>query len=64
MEWGELRAMVCSWIAPGGPKARDRNPFVCFRDGGYFGRAFADGELATTRQLEEFCLFTPESLLA
>ncbi|MFI0402967.1 MAG: hypothetical protein ACH34U_08650, partial [Cyanobium sp.] len=64
LSWGELRALVCSWIAPGGPKARDRNPFVCFRDGGYFGRAFADDEAATTRQLEEFCLFTPESLLA
>jgi hypothetical protein len=64
LSWGELRAMVCSWIAPGGPKARDRNPFVCFRDGGYFGKAFADGDLATSRQLEEFCLYTPESLLA
>lgn len=64
LRWGELRALVGSWIAPGGPKARDRNPFVCFRDGGYFGRAFADEEQATTRHLEEFCLYTPESLLA
>lgn len=64
LSWGELRAMVCSWIAPGGPKARDRNPFVCFRDRGYCGRAFADDAMATTRQLEEFCLYTPESLLA
>jgi hypothetical protein len=62
--WGELRATVISWIAPGGPKARDRNPFVCFRDGGYFGRAFNDDELATSRQLEQFCLYTPDSLLA
>lgn len=44
--WGELRALVAGWIAPGGPKARDSNPFVCFRDGGYFGRAFAAAELA------------------
>ncbi|MFN9622141.1 MAG: hypothetical protein ACK587_04815, partial [Cyanobacteriota bacterium] len=64
VRWGDLRAQVCAWIAPGGPKARDRNPFVCFRDGGYFGKAFADGDLATTRHLEEFCLYTPESLLA
>jgi hypothetical protein len=49
LSWGELRAMVCSWIAPGGPKARDSNPFVCFRDGGYFGKAFADADLATSR---------------
>lgn len=28
MPWGELRALVCSWIAPCGPKARDRNPLV------------------------------------
>jgi hypothetical protein len=64
MTWGELRATVTSWIAPGGPKARDRNPFVCFRDGGYFGKAFADDERATTHQLEQFCLHTPASLLA
>jgi hypothetical protein len=62
--WGELRSMVEGWIAPGGPKARDRNPFVCFRDRGYFGRSFAADAMATTRQLEEFCLYTPESLLA
>jgi len=37
---------VGGWIAPGGPKARDRNPFVCFCYGGYFGRAFAADELA------------------
>ena len=61
---GRAASLVCGWIAPGGPKARDRNPFVCFRHGGYFCKAFADGELATTRQWEEFCLFTPESLLA
>ena len=62
--WGDLRALVVSWIAPGGPKARDRNPFVCFRDGGYFGRAFAADDLATTHQLEQYCLHTPASLLA
>jgi hypothetical protein len=62
--WGELRALVGGWIAPGGPKARDRNPFVCFRDGGYFGRAFAADELATSHQLEQYCLHTPASLLA
>jgi hypothetical protein len=64
LTWGDLRAQVMAWIAPGGPKARDRNPFMCFRDGGYFGRAFADEEVATTRQLVEFCLYTPDSLLA
>ncbi len=64
LPWGELRAQVCAWIAPGGPKARDRNPFLCFRDGGYFGKAFANDELASSRHLEQFCLYTPESLLA
>ena len=61
--WGELRTTVMAWIRPGGPKARDRNPFVCFRDGGYFGKAFTNDQVATTRQLEDFCLYTPKSLL-
>jgi hypothetical protein len=26
--WGEICAEVQAWIAPGGPKARDRNPFT------------------------------------
>lgn len=60
--WGEICAMVQSWIAPGGPKARDRNPFTCFRPNGYFGRSFDPNQIATTRQLEEFCLYTPASL--
>jgi hypothetical protein len=62
--WGELRATVQSWIAPGGPKARDRNPFACFGDGGYFAKTFDDDEVATTQNLEDFCLYTPASLLA
>lgn len=64
LTWEELRARVQGWIAPGGPKARDRNPFVCFRDGGYFGRAFDGEQLATTRHLEAYCLYTSASLLA
>ncbi len=64
LTWGELRARVQAWIASGGPKARDRNPFVCFRDGGYFGRAFDAEQLATTRHLEAYCVYTSASLLA
>lgn len=62
LSWGELCGLVQTWISPGGPKARDRNPFVCFRPNGYFGRTFAPDQIATTRQLEEFCLYTPASL--
>ena len=62
--WGELRALILADIAPGGPKARDRNPFVCFGDRGYFGRTFSDAEPARPLQLEEFCLYTPASLAA
>lgn len=62
--WGEIRELIKADIAPGGPKARDRNPFVCFRDRGYFGRTFADGEVAQPYQLEQFCLYTPDSLTA
>ena len=64
LTWGELRATVQGWIASGGPKARDRNPFVCFREGGYFGRAFTADQPATTRNLEHYCLHTPAWLLA
>ncbi|MCS5693899.1 hypothetical protein NZK33_18225 [Cyanobium sp. FGCU-6] len=64
LTWGELRATVQGWIAPGGPKARDRNPFVCFREGGYFGRAIEADQVATTRQLEDYCQYTSASLLA
>jgi hypothetical protein len=64
LTWGELRSTVQGWIAPGWPKARDRNPFVCFREGGYFGRAFPADQPATTRHLEDYCLHTPASLLA
>ncbi len=60
--WGEIRAVIKADIAPGGPKAKDRNPFACFSDQGYFGRAFADGQIATTLELEQFCLHTPASL--
>jgi len=34
LTWGEIRDAIKADIAPGGPKARDRNPFVCFRDKG------------------------------
>jgi hypothetical protein len=46
----------------GGAKAKDRNPFACFSDQGYFGRAFAEGQIATTLELDQFCLYTPASL--
>jgi hypothetical protein len=62
--WGELRATVQTWIAPGGLKARYRNPFACFRDGGYFAKVVDDEEVATTQNLEDFCLYTAASLLA
>jgi hypothetical protein len=35
--WGEIRSLIKADIAPGGPKAKDRNPFSCFTDRGYFG---------------------------
>lgn len=60
--WGEIRAAIKADIAPGGPKARDRNPFSCFSDRGYFGRHHADDEVALPEHLERFCLFTPASL--
>ncbi len=60
--WGEIRAAIKADIAPGGPKAKDRNPFACFSDRGYFGRAFADDQIASPAELERFCLHTPASL--
>jgi integrase len=62
--WGQIRALVLAAIAPGGPKAKDRSPFVCFREKGYFVRTFAASDPATTEQLEQFCLYTPASLIA
>ena len=60
--WGEIRALIKADIAPGGPKAKDRNIFSCFSDKGYFGRTFADSHFARTEDLELFCLHTPGSL--
>ena len=60
--WGEIRSLIKADIAPGGPKAKDRNPFSCFTDRGYFGRAFPDEAFARTEELERFCLHTPASL--
>lgn len=62
--WGEIRALITADIAPGGPKARDRNPFVCFRDKGFFGLMHANGQPALPEHLEIFCLHTPESIRA
>ncbi|MCP9917719.1 hypothetical protein [Cyanobium sp. ATX 6F1] len=64
LSWGEIRRVIKDDIAPGGPKARDRNPFSCFCDKGYFGVAFSDDQEARAEQLEQFCLYTPASLLA
>ena len=60
--WGEIRQLVLADIAPGGAKARDRNPFVCFRDAGYFGRSFEDGQVASVEDLETFARYTPGSI--
>lgn len=60
--WGEIRLLIKSDIAPGGPKAKDRNPFSCFTDRGYFGRTYPDEVFARTEDLERFCLHTPDSL--
>ncbi len=62
--WGEIRRLILADIAPGGPKARDRNPFVCFSNKGYFGRAFPDQQIARPEHLELFCLNTPASIEA
>jgi len=62
--WGEIRLLVLADIAPGGAKARDRNPFVCFRDAGHFGRSFDDAQVALVEDLETFALYTPGSIEA
>lgn len=46
LTWGEIRQAIQSDIAPGGPKGRDRNPFVCFRDKGFFGLMYGDSLVA------------------
>jgi hypothetical protein len=64
LTWGEIRGAIKADIAPGGPKARDRNPFVCFRDRGFFGVMFPDTLPAKPEHLEQFCLYTPDSIQA
>ncbi len=64
LTWGEIRQVIQADIAPGGPKARDRNPFVCFRDKGFFGVMYADSMPAQPEHLETFCLNTPASIQA
>lgn len=32
--WGQIRSLIKADIAPGGPKAKDRNPFARFSDQG------------------------------
>lgn len=62
--WGMIRKLVMSWIEPGGDKARDANPFKCWRPDAYFGRNFDRDEAATSAALREYCLHTTESLQA
>jgi hypothetical protein len=64
LTWGEIRQVIQADIAPGGPKARDRNPFVCFRDRGFFGVMYPDSEPALPEHLELFSLYTPASIQA
>ncbi len=64
LTWGEIRQSIQADIAPGGPKGRDRNPFVCFRDRGFFGLMYADSLVALPEHLEAFCLYTPDSIRA
>jgi hypothetical protein len=64
LTWGQIRQSIQADIAPGGPKARDRNPFVCFRDKGFFGVMYADSVPAEPEHLETFCLHTPASIQA
>ena len=60
--WGQIRSLIKADIAPGGPKAKDRNPFACFSDQGYFGRTYNDQTIALPDHLERYCLHTPASL--
>lgn len=62
--WGEIRALIKAVIAPGGPKARNRTPFNCFSDQGFFGCTYADDQVALPAQLETFCLHTSASVVA
>jgi len=62
--WGYIFGLVRSWIAPGGDKARDPNPFKCFLADSYFGRNFDKDETASTHELRRYCLHTTESLQA
>jgi hypothetical protein len=64
LTWGEIRQAIQADIAPGGPKARDRNPFVCFCDKGFFGVMYPDTAAALPEHLELFCLYTPASIQA
>lgn len=64
LTWGEIRQAIQADIAPGGPKGRDRNPFVCFRDKGFFGLMYGDSLVALPEHLEAFCLYTPDSIRA
>ena len=59
---GQIRSLIKADIAPGGPKAKDRNPFACFSDQGYFGRTYNDQTIALPDHLERYCLHTPTSL--
>jgi hypothetical protein len=62
LTWGEIRDAIKADIAPGEPKARDRNPFVCFRDKGFFGVMHPDSLPAQPEHRERFRLYTPDLL--
>lgn len=61
--WGSIRRLIMADIAPGGIKARDKSHLACFRDGGYFGKTYADDTVALPEHLERYALFTASSLL-
>ena len=64
LTWGSVRDIVKDAIAPGGEKEKDQSPFKPFKDRGHFGRMFDDNAVALTSDLEEWCLYTPESIEA
>ncbi len=62
--WGWIKDFYAPLLEPGGKLGKQRGTFGYLKAGGYFDQRFSDDTVARPEHLEQFALYTTESLLA
>ena len=62
--WGWIRELYAPLLEPGGKLAKQKGTFGYLKAGGYFDQRFTDDTVARPEHLEQFALYTTESLMA